>query len=117
MYLQKLLSQKTVKKTIFLLESCQPLTKKKDPDLIPNLERKSVVLIRGSGSGPVPKCHGFTTLLLTLAAVTQNQSRVNTLVNPCRLSGNGVLPLCTIVNTQFLITSKMFNPIFKPCNT
>jgi hypothetical protein len=32
-----------IKKTILLLESCQPLTKKKDPDPNPNLERKSVV--------------------------------------------------------------------------
>jgi hypothetical protein len=52
------------------------------------------------------ECHGFTTPLPTLAAVTQNQSRVNTPVNPCRLSGYGALPLYTIVNTQFLIIRK-----------
>ncbi len=74
--------------------------------------QKSVVRIRGSGS--VPKCHGFTTMLPTLAAVTQNnawESRVNTLVNPCRISGYGAIPLYTLFNTQFLINSKMFNPI------
>ncbi len=47
MYLQKVISRKTLEKTFSWLASCQPLTKKSTIRI-----RKSVVWMRGSGSVP-----------------------------------------------------------------
>ncbi len=66
-YLQKVISKKTLKKLVFCV-GILSATEEKSRIRIRNSMvriRRSVVRIHGSGSGCVPKCYVSTTLILT----------------------------------------------------